>query len=297
MGVFLAVAVALLGARARGAVGLDARPRRLFGGPAVGIALDAAGLTVGVLAFVLPVATAIALWRRSRKAKDAAQRVVEVPRVGWATRLSALVITLAAVGGVAGLMVLAARRGGGHAAVEPTRSVTHHHPPAVPDNHSVHYTTSYGMLPTVAVTVLVALTAAAVVIVVLRRRARRPGADGPAARPGPDSVRAGRSAAPGTPMSGPRAEIIGYYADLETYLAARHVARTPAETPEELLDRIGAHGVDTAAARGLAERYLSARYSARAATPEDSAQAARALAEARRRMDAAHTRTASGKSS
>jgi hypothetical protein len=282
--VLLAVGVAVVAVRARGSVGLDARARELPGGPAIRVVLEVGGLTVGVLALALLLLTAVALWRRPRSAEDLPQHVQEVPRVGLVSRLVALALALAVIGGVAGIMVLTARQGRGRTAVRPSQH-GHRHVPAAP-GHRLPGSGAVNATPLLITAVIVFALAAGVAVFVVLRRARRRRFGEPPAVPGLATPEDGPSPSPGTPVEGPRAEIIGHYATLEARLAARQAARAPAETPDELLARAEARGLDTTAARALAGQYLLARYSERPVTPEDSVRAARILAEARRRIDA-----------
>lgn len=244
---------------------------------------EVAGLVIGTVALAVVL---MAAWRMHRSKDRPPPHVVPLSQVSAAARAAALVAAVLVVAATAGALWLAARTAGPGAGRPPaTLAPTR---PAAPTSPAVPTTgggapahsESTPLLPVFAAPAGVLLLVAAWLVV---RRLRRPPPGEAAARPV-----LGRSAArthpprPAVDALGPRAAVIAHYAELEEELARAHLPRDPAETPAEHLARAAGQGLDTAAARVLAELYGVARYSSRPVGDGDSERAGLSLAASRR---------------
>ncbi|MFE3946779.1 DUF4129 domain-containing protein [Streptomyces sp. NPDC059118] len=236
--------------------------------------IEVAGPAMGVAALAFCVVAVVAIRQALRGRSDRLPQAVPVPVTGFGRLSAVIALALLGVGGTAAVMVLMARHGQGVAGLPPAATHT-----VAPARHTAMPDAS-PLLLTAAVFLL--LAAAAVLLARVRHLPRSTAVPSPP--PGRSHAQYGtaRVQRPGTDTT--RARIIGSYAALEAELARCRPRRGLSETPEELLQRVGADGANTTAARTLTELFAAARFSTRPVTAEDRERADRALAEARRQL-------------
>lgn len=191
---------------------------------------------------------------------------IEIPRCDWLDRAvtpgAVLLVAGALVAAFAALAQLNADQT--HSSQAPARGARLGEQPAADEGQTQQ--TSNGVEPVVAVGLGISALLGAAAIAVSLRGSRRSGAPEPApeARREGETVRAAAREAliQASRIRDPREAVLAAYAEMESELSGRGLARTPPEAPLEYAERAGAVLPTNSAALGkLSEIFEEARFS------------------------------------